>query len=583
MKILIRRQLQASQSTFSEQAYEGASLKLGDDANANVVLPGLSCTIIVAISGGGLTLKARGGVLTDGGNKRCKRLTLAVGEQAHCGGYQLSCVDVPAGFDAGLAISGGPDAKARWQQQLNVDQHLPNLRRLGYSLLAIVLLVAAIVPGFSLFDSTRDMARQHAPITDAIWSSGPISSPHSTAGIAAECDACHQTPFVSVTDDSCLSCHSDTHEHVNLAHQSAQAAAAFKGVECAHCHREHNEPAYLSRRDNGLCTHCHAAPDDWAYSSPGKMAAVHEFTKASHPSFKYAYWRPQGAMAVGGWERERVRVALGMTPPPSSSMLKNNHKVHMNPEKVTLENSGRAMVCADCHEATADGLDFKPISMDAHCRSCHELSFDVFNPDIELPHGNLRAALVAMEAHFIREFTDPVLRKERALEKPRRVPGRREAAATCAGSGLDCGLAEAAKEATYQMTKTGCITCHEVADTGTAELMDRWQLHPVRLVSTWFPEARFNHASHRNLKGDPEANCLGCHSAKSSEVATDVLIPNEDNCLGCHDQKTANAAIDCVSCHGFHREAGDRSVLVRDVTHAPYSNLRQPIPSAGKD
>ena len=133
------------------------------------------------------------------------------------------------------------------------------------------------------------------------------------------------------------------------------------------------------------------------------------------------------------------------------------------------------------------------------------------------------------------------------------------------------------------MDRRMCITCHEVADTGASELMDRWQLHPVRLVSTWFPEARFNHASHRNLEGDPEANCLGCHSAKTSEVATDVLIPNEDNCLGCHDQNTANAAIDCVSCHGFHREAGDKSVLVREVTHALHTDREQLPLSAGKN
>ena len=122
--------------------------------------------------------------------------------------------------------------------------------------------------------------------------------------------------------------------------------------------------------------------------------------------------------------------------------------------------------------------------MDDHCRSCHGLSFDVFDPDIELPHGEVRAAVTAMEAHFIREFTDPVLRAERAQEKPRRVPGKRTAAIVCEGSGLDCGRAEAMKEAAYQFTESGCITCHEVTDSGLANIMTGFACIPQKSLWT---------------------------------------------------------------------------------------------------
>ena len=214
--------------------------------------------------------------------------------------------------------------------------------------------------------------------------------------------------------------------------------------------------------------------------------------------------------------------------------------------------------------------------MDNHCRSCHTLNFDVFEPDLELPHGDQRAAVVAMEAHFIREFTDPDLRRERAASKPRRVPGKRESAASCTGSGLDCGRAEALKEAEYQFAETGCVTCHVVEDTGLSDINDRWFVQPVRVTDDWYPFSRFDHASHRSLavEGSGEV-CESCHQASLSEQSSDVLIPGQDNCLSCHSQDKGFSQVDCVSCHVFHHDGGTRSVLARENVpgHAATSTI----------
>ena len=185
-----------------------------------------------------------------------------------------------------------------------------------------------------------------------------------------------------------------------------------------------------------------------------------------------------------------------------------------------------------------------------------------------MPHGDQRAAVVAMEAHFIREFTDPQLRRERSASKPRRVPGKRQSAASCGGSGLDCGRAEALREAEYQFAETGCITCHVVDDTGLTNINDRWFIQPVRLIDDWYPFSRFDHSSHLSLalEGTGEV-CESCHEASLSESATDVLIPGQDNCLACHAEDKGFSAVGCVSCHVFHHEDGTPSILVRGDQH----------------
>ena len=302
--------------------------------------------------------------------------------------------------------------------------------------------------------------------------------------------------------------------------------------------------------------------DSPVYGAERRGAAVTAFTAQRHPEFRLALLKPQGPGGAHGWAVERERIVPADA--REQSNLKFNHEVHLDPGKVQDEASGEALACADCHLLQDDGQHFAPVTMDNHCRSCHGLSFDVFDPDIELPHGDLRAAITAMEAHFIREFTDPELRKQRAGQKPRRVPGKRQAAASCQGSGLDCGRAEAMKEAQYQFAETGCITCHEVTDSGADNLFDRWYVQPVRVTGDWYPSHPFDHSAHLALGLDAEAEvCTACHAATVSQVATDVLIPGQSNCLDCHDDDKGDSAVTCVGCHAFHMPGGTPSVLAR--------------------
>lgn len=566
MRFLVRRATDSAPT--SDQAYQGDVLVLGNSSESDVLLPGLRGTIrLTAGKQGVLNFSIKGGQGTFAGRSVSKG-QLSTDTQLEVDGYVIQTIDAPGGFDAGLTITGSVDASQLWREQLDFEVRLPSLRKLGYGGLALVLVFGALFPALSLLDEPTRSTVRSLPLTDdSFWNSGPISRAHTTAGVAMACEACHQQPFVTVRDESCLDCHADIKEHVAAASAHADL---FAGDSCAGCHREHNEPELIARQDKGLCVDCHAEPDAWEYTGQDSMASVLGFTEAQHPRFRLAFWRPQGPEAALGWIRERVR-PLTADMPSESSKLKFNHAVHMDADKVMLEASGQPMACADCHVLRESGEHFEAISMDDHCRSCHGLSFDVFDPDIELPHGEVRAAVTAMEAHFIREFTDPVLRAERAQEKPRRVPGKRTAAIVCEGSGLDCGRAEAMKEAAYQFTESGCITCHEVTDSGLANIMDRFRVHPAKVAVDWYPESRFLHSAHRYGGADPDAACLSCHEAMSSEVSTDVLIPNQDNCLECHDESRDGVAAECTACHGFHRDTGGPSLDVR-LTSPHHSN-----------
>jgi predicted CXXCH cytochrome family protein len=560
MELLLRRTLGGSGQETVDHELSGDPLLLGSDGRCNFLLPGLPGTIELTAAGGGtLDLKSDALPLERGG-KGTDRLRLAPGEECACAGLRLRVFAPPGGFDTALEVRGEVRAATRRHRPTPPPAPWP-MRRLAWLLVLAVLLITLALP----LAGTQGFFGETLPPglpTDALWSSGPLSAAHRTAGLGKDCAACHSEPFRMVEDSTCMDCHSTIHEHAPVEEFPALALAEAR---CAACHREHNEPPRMVRRDPPLCTACHAEPEGWRRAGSGTPLPVHAFSEQGHPAFRLATWRPQGQGAALGWERIRSRLAPSEL--REQSGLKFDHAVHLDPEKVRRRDDDGALACASCHEDAGDGEHFMPVTMDRHCRACHSLNFDPFDPAIELPHGSTRAAFEAMEAHFIREFTDPVLRAERAREQPRRLPGKRMGAASCSGDGLSCGREEAVKEAAYQFADSGCVTCHEVVDTGAQAAIDRWFVHPVKLTADWYPESRFDHRAHLNLPGrSGDRACALCHDASRSEAAGDVLIPARSNCLDCHDSRRAEAAVDCVSCHSFHRAAGSLAGETRTAT-----------------
>lgn len=559
MSLLVRRQTDGPQGESLDREFDSGSVLIGPEADCDLVLPGLEQRLTArADAKGQVTLNARPRL--EIGGRKTSRLRLGAGEQISLAGYEIAVFAPPPGFDSALLISGSPRLSPLAGTLARVEQGIRpfSIRRTGYVLALLILTLGLILPFIASREpaTARLLASARLPM-DTAWSSGPLHTAHRAAGLEMACSSCHAEPFVMVRDEACTGCHMAMHEHAEV---SAFPVLAMERERCGGCHREHNEPERLARRDNGLCVDCHASPPAWGAATD--VAAVHRFTAEAHPEFKVSLWQPEGEGAARGWSLTRVRQSPQQLSDPSH--LKFNHAVHMDADKVQTQGAGEALVCASCHTLKDDGEHFELTTMDQHCRSCHQLNFDPFDPDLELPHGEARAAFVAMEAHFIREFTDPVLRAERAMQKPRRLPGKRMGAASCEGEGLACGQAEAEKEAQYQFAETGCVTCHDVRRMEATAPIDRWFVHPVRLTTDWYSQSRFDHRSHLSLGGrSGDGVCLDCHAATESESATDVLIPAQDNCLQCHDAAQQSVAVDCVGCHVFHREQGTPSIDAR--------------------
>ena len=66
-------------------------------------------------------------------------------------------------------------------------------------------------------------------------------------------------------------------------------------------------------------------------------------------------------------------------------------------------------------------------------------------------------------------------------------------------------------------------------------------------------------------------DCEDCHSVKTSEEGSDVLLPNIESCRECHGGADDNSrlASTCVDCHGFHIGDGLLAELPKPVVLEP--------------
>ncbi len=482
---------------------------------------------------------------------------LQKGQTYQLGIYDIEIIDTPAGFDFAISLSRSNRKSSVSKKKFKIEtKSTINLRLISYLFFFLIIVVYLVIPYLNFTHSEiKDKTKDLPLVTDKSWLTGPMAMAHRIPEIGDDCQVCHVKPFEKVGDKQCLSCHQNLGEHVNENHPAVDQIDQFL---CENCHKEHNEPTQITRTDDTLCVNCHQ--DIQKYETKESLLknpvqVVTGFDSKNHPPFRLSLLQPKLVNGSYEWKKNRPKFDLN-TIMTEESNLKFSHKIHLDSEQVQDELTGEALVCSNCHQLKDDQEHFKPITMDKDCRSCHKLSFDVFNPDIELPHGNLRAAFVMLEAHFIREFTDPVLRKKRSKKKIRRIPGQHSNKATCQGSSLDCGRQEALKEAQFQFTKSGCVTCHEVTTNETTELMDKWFVKPIKINQDWYSKARFDHVSHFSVKNkDNEEVCLSCHKVEESDDSKDIAMPQRKKCVECHQKgDQSSVELTCIRCHEFHFE-----------------------------
>lgn len=194
----------------------------------------------------------------------------------------------------------------------------------------------------------------------------------------------------------------------------------------------------------------------------------------------------------------------------------------------------------------------QPVTMEAHCESCHELQIDVGNRLHEVKHGDIDSLLVEISGlkglnSLLPDGKKIVLPSGNAADKLQ-LPGkqdkssqRTEQARTLAAAAADI------------IERRGCVTCHTVSRNQQAlttnQLFDAWEVEPVHIIPRWIDKAEFDHRNHLSME------CTSCHSQiPHSDSADDVNIPPRAMCQSCHGDpdETHLSPSHCVDCHGYH-------------------------------
>ncbi len=611
MDILLRYVDTANGSqSYQDTEVKSKSLSIGSSKAADIQLCGKDIALkhlVIITSGGKVKFDCKGKLRIDLNGRAVSKGKLAVNDEIQLESHIIRVINAPAGFDIALEIRVDQNLQDRALESAyvtTIDGASWGTRWPAYAISLVLLVVFAAWPLYSHYYNTHNenatapeseiLGNAKSEISffhsgDRYWSTGSLNQAHQLS-IGDNCAACHKSPFEQVKDEACEECH-ETADHIdpNSTLISASSHAKNSAQACQSCHKEHNEPTSVIIKSDMLCVDCHAEEvrnaGENLHHSASSTGAVDSaidntvnslsegntstasgiasiptttgFSLGKHPQFKLSYLE---SVKLDSTEAEKTIVNMSWNKQqmafdsayPEASNLKFNHKVHFNPSKMRTTDKPDGMECADCHTLKSDKEHFEPISMEEHCSSCHELTFDTDNLERQLPHGEPDEVIRMLEEHYVRVYTDPDFKPAGSSTRRRRL-GQRRNDSNCE-SPFACGMQKAAREAEAQFIKGGCNYCHQVSDTEADNIYARWKVLPVRINDDWYPNAIFDHASHETKKVDSNHSCLSCHDAEESESNTDVLIPGIDNCVDCHgDESIANKiTVNCVSCHDFH-------------------------------
>ena len=558
MDVLLRHLKQGPDGVpeYHDTNFSAGALSIGSAADCGIQLLGETIAAehaLIRLTGGKITISCRGRRRVIVNSVPIATAELKVGDRIDVGGHQLRLLAPPAGFDIAIEIQPNPDVDpSAFERAFRTDLHETWLskRKASWVLAALILVGALLLPLAMIGWHRAGNATPPGVPDDTWWSAGPLSPAHQLAA-GQRCDGCHQSLFIHVTDKACRSCHKPIIDHVSRERLAKTALGAAQ--RCAECHREHNEnAARLVIRDNDLCTGCHARSD--TRFGPLKVTAVAGFARSEHPAFTVDLLKPMAntaSVADTQWETRRENIASAR----EQSNLKYSHAQHLDPSRVRRASDSSGLGCGDCHTLSADGEHFVPITMQRSCIACHELTFDPAAPKRQLPHGKPRDAMLLIQDYYARQAVDPHPLVS-AIER-RRLPDRQteESIAPCTGPAFSCAMQRAQAEIDNQFTRRGCVSCHVVVDTHGGDVLERYQVTPIRLTADYFPDVHFSHRSHAVQKDKTgDAACLSCHAARAADSSAAVLIPDLPKCLECHSGRSQRdlVRLQCISCHAYH-------------------------------
>ncbi len=532
------------------------ALTIGSAADRSIQLLGQGVgpdhAVLRSTGGGKATITSRGGRTVCVNGAVVTSAALEPGASIDIAGNQLRVVEPPAGFDIALEIEPNREvAASAFEGAFRTDLSETWLSKRGtaWTLTLATLLIGLLIPLGTVHLHRAGHATPPAVPDDTWWTAGPLAPAHENAA-GKRCSACHEQLFVHVQDTACRECHRFTANHVTEAHLAQTSLG--KPLRCAQCHREHDDDmARFIVRDNALCTDCHA--DSRTEFPKLNLAAVTGFTLQTHPEFAVQLFEPvfdSTGTTFTEW-RGQQKVLPNVV---EQTNLKFSHQQHLDTERVRRMNDNGALTCADCHTLASDGEHFVPPTMERSCAACHELTFDPSVRERQLPHGKPRDAMLLIQDYFARKLLDP--NGAAPAAERRRLPDvQGEEEEKCRGSALTCGLLRARVEIDNQFTRRGCVSCHVVTDTGAEDVLDRYQVRPIRFSTDYFGNVHFSHKEHgvqKDKSGDDA--CLSCHGARTTEAGDPLMIPPLAKCLECHSERPQpdRLTLQCISCHAYH-------------------------------
>jgi hypothetical protein len=493
----------------------------------------------------------------------------------------------------------------------------PILRaKVGLSVLALIVALAWWGAGLQV----RGGRLESSAVGNLRYSKGTLASVHQTWD--AKCEACH-LPFNSIdahrwtppliarggSDHLCQSCHKGP------AHSGKQIAGEVKS--CAGCHVDHRgREASLLRLNDTECTTCHAnlGSHRLADVKKEKTVTAEQITSfaTDHPPFsteaagfkdssglKFNHKRhlnPGLVAEVGERDGKTLRWL-------ADADRARYQKDGQEPDAlITLE-------CKSCHVTDASdfrvdriagvpqaavlpprasGAQMLPITFENQCKACHPLTFDSRSPELVVPHrvqpaeidrflSDLYAGMYLKqedklldrrvgvrtnpglppdpaEVDVKKKIDDAVKKAESRIFRPY------DSAEVTVKQKID-GAVKSAERVLFE-GKTTCLECHNA-------VINPGQILPESIVvpkvpTIWQEKAFFDHTAHRSLGAD---NCNVCHSqARTSDDATDVLLPKLSSCQVCHAPASSAAdrggvRHDCTTCHRYHN--GDHTTQGR--------------------
>ena len=539
MRVLIRKLTRRGKegTAHQDRQVEVPEVRIGRGTDQEVQIGDLRVALnhaVIRPAGGGrleIAAVGSGGFLINGRWQQHGRLK--VGDSVEIGNVTIGLIQPPEGADLAVEVqavapsAGAGDGGRAVPERTVLAGGAVSKRFWSWVFFIGILGLFLGLPVAGFFNPPVQELLRASPLpSDHVWNTGPLVTAHTY--FAGDCQACHQQPFVRVSDQACAACHADMPDHGLSPDRSSPGARA---VNCASCHRDHNGDHGMIATDQRLCSDCHSEQAMAAVPIP-EMLPAGDFGTA-HSQFRVTLVDFDGTASP-----PVRRVAVDDPAARETATLKFPQDAHLDPAGLQSPRGEIVLQCADCHQPEPGGGLMAPIQMELHCQGCHGLELDPNYPQRSVPHGKPEEILYLVSEYFSRL----------AVEGAYWVRGQPAVSFDTTAEAREWAHRQALTAAGRMFEDRACGTCHQVDRHDTVD-GPRWVVRPAQLTNHWFPAARFPHSKHRSM------DCVSCHAAETSSSSEDVLMPGIETCRECHGGQTKQAnriASTCVSCHGFH-------------------------------